>query len=561
MVLEKIYGPDKSSYDGALAFHLAFWTGNHCERIRKLMLQSKLVRDKWERGDPNTTDPGGRDYLPLTILTACQKQTKFLTDKKPVQHTRLFEFEKKSIPARLISKEGNTFLSYAEQVDLFQGCTYVIDANKILVPGGLLLDAERFNNIFSGYSFTLDATNTKNTKHAWEAFNQSHVNRKDDSIAVTTCFRPDVAPGQTVIGRDGRKEVNQYWPLEVTRVKGDVAPFLDHLEKLFPDESARLPLLYYMAALVQYQGVKFQWAPFIQGTPGNGKTFLSTCMRHAVGDLYSQIVDAEAILDKFNGYLYATIFIGINDIFQDNNGERVIERLKPWMTDSYVPIRIMNRDPMSKYICCNFIFTSNHKDGVKKTFDDRRFAPFFCAQQHPGDLRRDGMFGDYFPNLFNWAKASEEGGQDGYRKIAEYLYTLELPDRLNEFNPASGKPAPRTKWSEEAILESLGFVEQHIIEAVEQNKQGFKKGWISSIALDHLLDSLRMNHRIAPRKRRQLLQSLGYDWHPSLPDGRATGNIAPDQGRPKLFVVNNHPTINETDTLEIMRTYSKDQLM
>lgn len=52
---------DRSSADAALATHLAFWTGKDCERIRRLMLQSALVRDKWER----------EDYLPRTILSAC----------------------------------------------------------------------------------------------------------------------------------------------------------------------------------------------------------------------------------------------------------------------------------------------------------------------------------------------------------------------------------------------------------------------------------------------------------------------------------------------------------
>jgi hypothetical protein len=54
---------DGSAADAALAAHLAYWTGKNCERIRDLMYQSGLVRDKWEaRGDY---------YLPRTILKAC----------------------------------------------------------------------------------------------------------------------------------------------------------------------------------------------------------------------------------------------------------------------------------------------------------------------------------------------------------------------------------------------------------------------------------------------------------------------------------------------------------
>ncbi|MGB6686838.1 MAG: phage/plasmid primase, P4 family [Terracidiphilus sp.] len=55
---------DCSAADGGLAQRLAFWTGKDCERIRRLMRQSKLVREKWER----------EDYLRRTISGAVSRQ-------------------------------------------------------------------------------------------------------------------------------------------------------------------------------------------------------------------------------------------------------------------------------------------------------------------------------------------------------------------------------------------------------------------------------------------------------------------------------------------------------
>ena len=60
---------DKSSADIALAVHLAFWTGKDCERIRRLMWQSDLAREKWDR----------EDYLPRTIKNAVKAQTEVYT--------------------------------------------------------------------------------------------------------------------------------------------------------------------------------------------------------------------------------------------------------------------------------------------------------------------------------------------------------------------------------------------------------------------------------------------------------------------------------------------------
>jgi hypothetical protein len=68
---------------------------------------------------------------------------------------------------------------------------------------------------------------------------------------------------------------------------GDVSLFLAHMKKILPIPRDRSILLAYMAAVVQHQGVKFQWAPLIQGVEGNGKTLFSRCVAEAVGVRYS----------------------------------------------------------------------------------------------------------------------------------------------------------------------------------------------------------------------------------------------------------------------------------
>lgn len=61
---------DASQADGALAGHLAFWTGKNCARIEKLMRESALCREKWDR-------PDGRfgTYLRRTIVGAVARCT------------------------------------------------------------------------------------------------------------------------------------------------------------------------------------------------------------------------------------------------------------------------------------------------------------------------------------------------------------------------------------------------------------------------------------------------------------------------------------------------------
>jgi hypothetical protein len=67
---------DGSSADAALAQHLAFWTGNNCDRMHRLMLKSALVRDKWTKH---------KRYLGLTVSGAKTKQKTVHQGKRPVE--------------------------------------------------------------------------------------------------------------------------------------------------------------------------------------------------------------------------------------------------------------------------------------------------------------------------------------------------------------------------------------------------------------------------------------------------------------------------------------------
>ena len=114
---------DASQADAALASHLAFWTGRHGERIKSLMLQSGLVRDKWHRDD----------YLPRTIAAILSQPGDVLQDKPMEAAATPRATEAAPIPADVT---GHTFLSPEAQKTLFAGCVYVQDRHRVLVPGG-----------------------------------------------------------------------------------------------------------------------------------------------------------------------------------------------------------------------------------------------------------------------------------------------------------------------------------------------------------------------------------------------------------------------------------------
>ena len=545
-VLADMYSPDasdtglydESNVDMALAQHLAFWTGCNCEHILSLMWCSALVRDKWTVH---------KNYLTMTITRAVSLQEMVYTGGKKKEPER--------IPAQPMQPlndmvgpeivEGYQFLPATQQIEHFVGCTYIQDVHKIFTPNGSQLKSEQFNATYGGYVFQLDNnTGGKLTKKAWEAFTESQIVRYPK--AESSCFRPDVATG-ALVTEENRKLVNTYVPITTPRKQGDVTPFLLHLAKVLPNPQDQAILLAYMAACIQHKGVKFQWAPLIQGAEGNGKTLFTRCVAFAVGKRYTHMPRASEISEKFNAWLFNKIFIGVEDIYVPDHKLEIIEVLKPMISAEDYEKRDMGVTGTMYEICCNFIFNSNHKDAVRKTRNDRRFCIFYTAQQSIEDIERDGLDGNYFPDLYHWLKA------DGYAIVANYLETYVIPDELNPAGTCHR--APNTSSTDEAITASMGGIEQEVLEAIDEGRSGFSGGWISSMAFERLLQILHATRRIPRNKRHDLLKSLGYEWHPALNEGRVNNAILIDGGKPRLFIKNGHLALNLKTPAEVVKAY------
>lgn len=600
---------DGSSADAALAQHLAFWTGKNCERMLAIMWKSGLVRDKYER----------EDYLYRTILKAVSVQTTVYTAGAPADNSQAealgapklrassdaqrnyaekvraqklaeaieeqarllcsargpnasakfwLDNQEKS-PAELCAMltpiaaaakpmgdvvrivAGHQYLSATLQIEHFKGCVYIQDLHKVFTPDGQLLKSEQFNATYGGYVFQVDETGDKTTRKAWEAFTESLVVRYPK--AQSACFRPLVQSG-ALITEDSRILVNTYVPIETPRTPGDASPFLAHMAKILPDARDRDILLAYMAACVQHKGVKFQWAPLIQGAEGNGKTLLTRCVAAAIGQRYTHMPPANEISEKFNEWLFYKLFIGIEDVYVADNKREVIEILKPMLTNDRLAMRAMQQAQVMGDNVANFILNSNHKDAIRKTSNDRRFAVFYCAQQTAADMVRDGMKDtSYFPRLYRWLK---EGG--GYAIVTDYLSSYAIPDALN---PATDcHRAPVTSSTTEAITASMGGVEQEIQEAIEEGRPGFAGGWVSSVAVEKLLLSLHLNRALSHNKRKELLESMGYAWHPALHQGRLNNSSMVDDGKkPRVFIKSGHLALNLKTPADVSRAYQEAQ--
>lgn len=537
---------DHSRADAALCQHLAFWTGKNCDRIDRLFRQSALYREKWEQR---------ADYRQDTATKAIGLCKNVYQAKTPTQLAAQQELVPAQTPAVGAPdgvqvnglRGGHQMLTVTQQIEYFGGCVYVRDAHKIFTPDGGLLKSEQFRAAYGGYIFIIDLDGNKDTRSAWEAFTESQGYTFPKVHAG--CFRPELAPG-AIIDEEGQRLVNTYVPIQTAISQGDPAPFLDLMGKLLPDPNDRAILLAYMAALVQYPGVKFQWCPLIQGVEGNGKTLITDCVEYAVGMRYSHRPAANDVSNKFNAWIQNKLFICVEEIYVADRQE-VIDAMKPLITNRRIDVQGKGDNQKTADNRANFICTSNHQDAIRKTQTDRRWCTFFTAQQRPGDLEASGMGGDYFPNLYNWMR------QGGYAIVNNFLRSYKIPDELN---PATScHRAPVTSTTAAAIAASLGGVEQDILEAVEQEQPGFAGGWVSSIAFDRLLKERRTN--LSRNRRRAILEDLGYRWHPALKNGRVNNTIS-DCGvmsKPVLYIRSGHIHANLKDPSAVVKHYNAAQ--
>jgi primase-polymerase (primpol)-like protein len=219
---------DASSADAALAQHLAFWTGKDCERIRRMMERSALVRDKWRR----------EDYLPRTILGAVAHRTEVYVDEVQRRREQVEENLRIGDDSDLLPTAGTFTLE-----EMLSRFAYVIDGMQVvdkLAPQRIVsleawkrsLKASRTAFEVKG-QFNLDGsqkTKIYSTSDLWE----TNPNR---SQIDTVTFRPSAQ--LLTHDPDGRQAINSWRPLERITAGGDASLFIEHVAYLFGDDAAR----------------------------------------------------------------------------------------------------------------------------------------------------------------------------------------------------------------------------------------------------------------------------------------------------------------------------------
>lgn len=455
---------------------------------------------------------------------------------------------------------GTNGLMFADQqVPHFEDCVYVTSLDKVLMPNGSLLSQSKFEVRRGGYAFMVDPAGKNTTKSAWEAFLKNPL--YSPPIADDMCFRPET-PSFELVEEGNWVLVNAYVPVDTPKTEGDISKFLDWLQRVLPIERDRQILMSYCASIVQNLGRKAQWWPVIIGTKGNGKTLLLSAMAFAHGYQYTHLPNTSKMTRNginFNGWMRNKLFLGLEEIYSGQRRD-FLEEFKPYVTNRRLPIEAKGEDEYTGDNRANGIMLTNHLDGVPIDPDERRYAPFITAQETEEDCIRDGLTSAYFSDMWDWMDGKgayeQHGPEYGYRVINHYLHNYVPVPEFDPFQLATRRP--KTSCFERAVEAGRGGVEQEVMAAIEEGRMGFSGGWVSGKYLDDLIEHSRI--RVPRNKRRDLMKSIGYDWHPALEEGRPTSILQPDGMRSKLYARVGSAQAALTDMGDICRAYAQAQI-
>jgi hypothetical protein len=539
-------GYDASSADQALANALAFWTGKNCERIERMMRASSLTRDKWDDRP---------EWLADTIMNAVRfvkgvyaaPATAARPIAPPAEVTPGIHAGHPDLLGRVIFNHDLPML--------FDGYVFVHGVDKIMTRDGRLLGKAGFDAEHNGPVWNPAIDGRRKTTSAWEALMTNEAYRLP--IVDGMCFRPE-QPDDRIIEEGRRNLLNMYVRPKLSLVDGDPSKFLTHMRRMLPVGDDLEILLSYFADCAQNPGVKVQWWPVLVGAGGSFKTTWVTIMRHALGSEYVHEVNTRKLVagsSNFNGWIENKLFIALDEVYGRDRRE-FLEGFKPTVTNRTIDIEAKGKEQVTGDNRANGLFTSNDQAGLPILEGERRYAPFFYAYQETQKMWAAGMDSRYLGDLYSWFAGTDayaELGRDyGFRVMAHYLHTRALSSAYDRVK------APETSSTLAAIKAGLGRAEQEVIEAIEEGQPGFAGGWVSSTKLDDLLTRKRMN--VPPNKRRDMMKSIGYDWHPALANGRVNNVVSPDNNKPRLYCkVGSIAWSNLTDAAAVAAAYSKAQ--
>lgn len=468
---------DASSADSALAQHLAFWTGNDCERIQTLMMQSALVRPKWDR----------EDYLRRTILRAVSRQKTVYRQQSPAleaapvlavaeplkvqiasagtpdelkeiaSHIRSLRLSPADFGALVDAwrKQYNLLtdsaITRAEAKATLQASAPTVGAGELawLTDWVYLAADERFFSLSTGEAIGQQAFNNRFARNCPRNEMGGRIPASTvafDMVGIPVCYQTMYAPQfPAMFEADGIRYVNSFIASRLPPAAAEytaagtaaINRVIEHLRHVVSYREDQLRLIIdWLAHNVQFPGVKIRFAPLIKGIEGSGKTFFWKLLQLALGRNVKG-VSIQELTSDFNAFATGACVRVMEEIrLSGHNKHEIVNKIKPLITNDDATVIAKQKSGIDILNVTNYIALTNFEDAVPLDDNSRRwwvlFMPWWDKSAMDAALGgSDRYFGELFESMCT-------NGPE----ICKWLREWQIGP---EFNPNAHAP-----WTEEA---------------------------------------------------------------------------------------------------------------
>lgn len=337
---------------------------------------------------------------------------------------------------------------------------------------------DKFYNIQDKVSVTMQGFNAVNDRHAMtkkDVLEGKGATSNASNLALNVYKIPTVSGKMYAPGRDsifmynGMSTANTYSdnmvpakpknkpsPMDLANIKR----VKRHIKHLIEAEDERRLLLDWLAFVVQNPGKRVNFAPLIQGVQGDGKSFFAFLLATCMGLPNVRMGNAHILEGAFTGWAQGQCVMAIEEIrLIGHNRYDVLNRVKPFITNTVVEIHPKGRDPYNVENTTNYLMFTNYRDAMPLSQNERRFLVLFSRWQDGDSLRAFKLENpDYFVDLY---AALDDSGP----WLRQWLLQHEVSEA---FNPKGDAPITEAfHHMVQAAMPSDVRVIQEVIDSAE----------------------------------------------------------------------------------------------
>lgn len=278
--------------------------------------------------------------------------------------------------------------------------------------------------------------------------------------------------------------------------------FLTHISNVLVCEREQRILIDWLAYVVQNAGKRINWAILLQGAQGTGKSYFAKVLEWVLGT-NAKSLDPSALGERFTGWAHGSVVNIVEEIrIKGDDKWRIMDRLKPFITNSMIQIEEKGRDHRTVPNFTNYLLLTNYKDALPITNDDRRFCVMYGRIQNESELfdyfgGRDAA-SDYFETLFSESE-----------KHAGTLKTYLLNHKISEGFKPQGR-APDTESRQQMIQATISPEQCSVEDLINKHDCAVINGIILDITW--LAKQCEIDGEMLPPTRTlaHILNDMGY---------------------------------------------------